>query len=45
MLLSSSSHAIPLSDGEPMLGRWQRLILLELDEPKERQVVFHVFGD
>jgi thiamine phosphate synthase YjbQ (UPF0047 family) len=45
MLLSSSSHAIPLSGGEPMLGRWQRLILLELDEPKERQVVFHVFGD
>jgi secondary thiamine-phosphate synthase enzyme len=45
MLLSSSSHAIPLSGGEPMLGRWQRLLLLELDEPKERQVVFHVFGD
>ena len=45
MLLSSSSHAIPLAGGEPVLGRWQRLILLELDEPKERQVVFHVFGD
>jgi secondary thiamine-phosphate synthase enzyme len=45
MLLSSSSHAIPLAAGEPVLGRWQRLILLELDEPKERQVVFHVFGD
>jgi secondary thiamine-phosphate synthase enzyme len=45
MLLSASSHAIPLSGGEPMLGRWQRLILFELDEPKERQVVFHVFGE
>jgi secondary thiamine-phosphate synthase enzyme len=45
MLLSASSHAIPLAGGEPMLGRWQRLILLELDEPKDRQVVFHVFGD
>jgi secondary thiamine-phosphate synthase enzyme len=44
MLLSASSHAIPVSAGEPMLGRWQRLILFEMDEPKERQVVFHVFG-
>ena len=44
MLLSASSHAIPVADGEPMLGRWQRLILFEMDEPKGRQVVFHVFG-
>lgn len=45
MLLSASSQAIPISEGEPMLGRWQRLILLELDDPKERRVVFHVFGE
>lgn len=45
MLLSASSHAIPVAAGEPMLGRWQRLILFEMDEPKERQVVFHVFGE
>ena len=44
MLLGASSHAIPVSGGEPMLGRWQRLLLLELDEPKERQVIFHAFG-
>ncbi|HXF74336.1 MAG TPA: secondary thiamine-phosphate synthase enzyme YjbQ [Actinomycetota bacterium] len=44
MLLSASSHAIPVSGGEPVLGRWQRLILMELDDPKERRVVFHVFG-
>ena len=44
MLVGGSSHAIPVSGGEPMLGRWQRLLLLELDEPKERRVVFHVFG-
>ena len=44
MLLSASSHAIPVADGAPMLGRWQRLILFEMDEPKDRQVVFHVFG-
>jgi secondary thiamine-phosphate synthase enzyme len=45
MLLSASSHAIPVAAGEPMLGRWQRLILFEMDEPKDRAVVFHVFGD
>jgi secondary thiamine-phosphate synthase enzyme len=45
MMLSGSSHAIPVSAGEPMLGRWQRLILFEMDEPKDRQVVFHVFGE
>jgi thiamine phosphate synthase YjbQ (UPF0047 family) len=44
MLLSASSHAIPVADGEAMLGRWQRLILFEMDKPKGRQVVFHVFG-
>jgi secondary thiamine-phosphate synthase enzyme len=45
MLLSATSHAIPIVAGEPSFGRWQRLILLELDEPKERQVTFHVFGE
>jgi secondary thiamine-phosphate synthase enzyme len=45
MLLSASSHAIPVSAGEPMLGRWQRLILFEMDDPKERRVVFHAFGE
>ena len=45
MLLSATSHAIPVIDGEPAFGRWQRLILFELDEPKDRSVVFHVFGE
>jgi secondary thiamine-phosphate synthase enzyme len=44
MLLGGSSHAIPVAAGEPLLGRWQRLLLLELDEPKERTVLFHIFG-
>ncbi len=44
MLMGGSSHAIPVRGGKPMLGRWQRLMLIELDEPKERTVIFHVFG-
>jgi secondary thiamine-phosphate synthase enzyme len=45
MLLGASSHAIPVSGGEPLLGRWQRLILVELDEPKDRTVLMHTFGE
>jgi secondary thiamine-phosphate synthase enzyme len=44
MLLSATSHAIPVSAGEPAFGTWQRLIFFELDEPKDRTVAFHVFG-
>jgi secondary thiamine-phosphate synthase enzyme len=44
MLLSATSHAIPVGAGEALLGRWQRLILLEMDDPKQRRIVFHVFG-
>jgi len=44
MLLGGTSHAIPVGSGEPLFGRWQRLLLLELDEPKDRDIVFHVFG-
>ncbi len=44
MVMGGSSHAIPISDGVPMLGRWQRLFLVELDEPKDRRVLFHAFG-
>jgi thiamine phosphate synthase YjbQ (UPF0047 family) len=45
MLLGSTSHSVPVAAGEPMLGRWQRLMLVELDDPKEREIVFHVFGE
>jgi secondary thiamine-phosphate synthase enzyme len=36
MLLSATSHAIPVIAGEPGFGRWQRLIFFEMDEPKDR---------
>jgi secondary thiamine-phosphate synthase enzyme len=45
MLLGATSHAIPVSGGEPLFGQWQRLLLMELDEPKARSIVFHVFGE
>ena len=45
MIVGGSSHAIPVGAGEPLFGQWQRLLLLELDEPKDRSVIFHVFGE
>ena len=45
MVVGGTSHAIPVSAGEPMLGRWQRLVLVDLDEPKPRSVVFQVIGE
>ena len=44
MLLSATSHAIPVVSGEPGFGTWQRLIFFEMDEPKDRTITFHVFG-
>lgn len=44
MIMGGTSHCIPVEAGEPVLGLWQRLFLLELDEPKERRVTFHAFG-
>ena len=44
MLLSATSHAIPVADGEPALGTWQRLLFFEMDEPKDRTITLQVFG-
>ena len=44
MLLSATSHAIPVAAGEPSLGTWQRLLFFEMDEPKDRTITFQVFG-
>ena len=44
MLMGQTSQMIPISGGKPFLGRWQRIFLIELDEPKDRNVVLHAFG-
>ena len=44
MLLGATSHAVPVAAGWPLLGMWQRLIFVELDEPRDRSLLFHVFG-
>jgi secondary thiamine-phosphate synthase enzyme len=43
-LMLGTSETIPLIDGQPALGEFQRIFLVELDMPKPRQVVFQVTG-
>jgi secondary thiamine-phosphate synthase enzyme len=43
-LLIGSSETIPVADAALDLGRWQRIFLLELDRPRDRQLVVQVFG-
>lgn len=43
-LLLSTSETLPLHDGRLLLGRWQRIFLVELDRPRPRQVVVQVLG-
>ena len=43
-LLLSSSETIPVIDGRLQLGRWQRIFLVELCSPRERNVIVQVVG-
>jgi len=43
-LLLGTSETIPVSEGELLLGQWQRIFLIELDRPRERQVFVQVQG-
>jgi secondary thiamine-phosphate synthase enzyme len=44
-LLSSTSQAIPVVEGRPMLGRWQKIFFCELDRARPRKVFIQVAGD
>jgi secondary thiamine-phosphate synthase enzyme len=43
-LVGGTSQLVPIVGGRPALGRWQRLILVELDDPRPREVVFTTIG-
>ena len=44
LLTGSSSATIPVVEGEVLLGTWQRVLFAELDQARERRVVFHAQG-
>ncbi|HXM53815.1 MAG TPA: type 2 isopentenyl-diphosphate Delta-isomerase [Candidatus Dormibacteraeota bacterium] len=43
-LLLGASETVPVIDGRLALGRWQRLFLVELCSPRDRQVVVQVLA-
>ena len=43
-LLLGHSLTLPVSGGEVVLGRWQRLLVAELDGPRERALRLTVIG-
>jgi secondary thiamine-phosphate synthase enzyme len=43
-MLLGSTVSLPVIDGRPVLGRWQRVLFVELDGPQERTVVATVAG-
>jgi secondary thiamine-phosphate synthase enzyme len=44
MLIGTASIAIPVVDGQVLMGTWQRLLFGELDQARERRVTFHAQG-
>jgi secondary thiamine-phosphate synthase enzyme len=43
-MILGTSEVVPVIDGKPALGRWQRIFLIELDRPISRQVIVQVMG-
>lgn len=44
ILAGVSSVTLPVVDGEVLLGTWQRVMFLELDQARARRVVIHAQG-
>lgn len=44
-MLLGSSESIAVRDGEPVLGQWQSLMLVELDGPRRRRVSVQMMGE
>jgi len=45
MIMGAASETIPVLDGEIQLGRWQEILLWELDHGRDREVIFSFVGE
>jgi len=43
-LFLGTSETVPIAEGQPMFGRWQRVFMIELDRPRAREVIVQVQG-
>ena len=44
MLVGATTVTVPVVDGQLLLGQWQRILFVELDQPRPRRAVFHAQG-
>jgi len=44
LLVGQPSVTIPVVDGEVLLGQWQRVMFVELDQGRPRRLFFHAQG-
>ena len=44
MLVGSSSEHVPVVDGDLALGRWQRIMFIELDQARPRRIYLQIQG-
>lgn len=43
-LFLGTSETVPIAEGQPMFGRWQRVFMIELDRPRPREIIVQVQG-
>ncbi len=44
VLVGGASSAVPVVDCELLLGQWQRILVIELDQARDRRVIIHAQG-
>ncbi len=44
-MMLGNAQTLPVHEGRPDLGRWQSILLVELDGPRRRQVAVQVWGE
>ena len=44
MMIGSASVTVPVVDGQVLLGTWQKVLYVELDQARERKVIVHAQG-
>ncbi|NIM47195.1 MAG: hypothetical protein GTN40_03490 [Candidatus Aenigmarchaeota archaeon] len=44
-LFLGTSETVPVSNGKISLGKWQRILAIELDGPKQREIYLQLLGE
>lgn len=45
LLLGGSSETVPISSGEMLLGTYQKILLVELDRARTRNIIVQIIGE